>query len=105
MPASTIQLLESGLFPDRQSPKDVPNLHPETQDASRIVAPAGKFACTGSRACVGIQDITFLHVEGQRDAVCEPEYLCVGKMGLRHGADLPYNHLRVYRREVARKDS
>ena len=104
IPTSTIQLLEPGLFPDRQSPEDVPNHHPGTQSASQIVSPAREVACTPSGPCVSIQDITFLHIEGQRETAYEPEYLCVGKMWLRPGAGLPSDLPQVYRREVARKD-
>ena len=104
IPASTIQLLEFGLCSDHQSPDAVPNHCSGTQGASEIMSPAGGFACAGSGPCVSIQDITFLQVEGQRDAVCEPEYLCVGKMWLRPGAGLPFNLVQVYTREVARKD-
>ena len=104
IPASTIQLLDFGLFPHGQSPEDVPNHHGGTLGVSQIVFPPGKFACTGSGPFVSLQDITFLHVEAQRDAVGEPEYLCVGKMWLRPGSGLPFSLLKVYRSEAARKD-
>lgn len=53
--ASTIQLLDFGLVPDRQSREAVLNHYPETQSASRIVS-AEKVACTESEPCVSIQD-------------------------------------------------
>ena len=104
IPASTIQLLEFGLCSDHHSPDAVPNHCPGTQGASQTVSPAVKFANAGSGPSVNVQDIAFLHIEGQRDAVGEPEYLCLGNMWLRPGAGLPSDLLQVYRREVARKD-
>ena len=104
LPTSTIQLMGLSLGPDHQSPEPVPNHCLGTPSASQIVSPTGEVACAGSGPCVSIQDITFLHIEGRRETVCEPEYLCVGKMWLRPGAGLPSDLLQVYRREVARKD-
>jgi hypothetical protein len=104
IPTSTIQLLESGMISERQSPEAVPDHHPGTQSASRIGSPTREAACTRSGPCVGIQDITFLHVEGERETARGPEYLFVGKTWLRPGAGVPSDLLQVYRREVVRKD-
>jgi hypothetical protein len=97
MPASTIQLLESGLIPECPSPDAAPDYYPGIQRASRIASPGGKVACTGSGRCISIQDITSLHIEGQRETVYGPEYLCVGKMWLKADAGVPSDLLQFYR--------
>ena len=56
-------------------------------------------ACTES--CIGIQDITFLQVEGQRETADGPEYEFVAKMWLRPGAGIPLNLVHVYRGDIA----
>ena len=105
IPTSTIQLLEFGLCSDHHSPDAVPNHCAGTPSVGHIVSPTVEGACAGGGPCVSIQDITFLHVEGRRETVCEPEYLCVGKMWLRPGAGLPSSLLQVYRREFRPKES
>jgi hypothetical protein len=43
---------------------------------------------------VSIRDVTFLHVGGQRETACGPEYQFVGKMCLLAGASVPSDLLR-----------
>jgi hypothetical protein len=62
--------------------------------------PAREVTCTES--CIGIQDITFLRVEGQREAADTPEYQFVAKMWLQPSAGIPSNLVHIYRRDVAR---
>ena len=100
---STIRVLEHSMIPERQSPEAVRDCCLRTQGASRNMSPAREAACTERRPCVSIQDITFLHVEGQRATPCGPEYQFVGKMWLRPGAGVPPDLLQAYRREVARQ--
>ena len=101
---STIQLLESGMIPERQSPEAMTDHQLGSQSVSRIESPMRQAMCTGSGTCMGIQDISFLHIEGLRETVRGPEYLCVGKVWLQSSAGVPSDLLRTYRREAVRMD-
>jgi hypothetical protein len=67
------------MIPEFPSPEAVPDRYTGTQSASRLVSPADKDACTGSGPCVSIQNITFLHIEGQRETAYGPEYRVFGQ--------------------------
>ena len=56
-----------------------------------------------SRSCISLQDITFLRVEGQREAAGGLEYQFVAKIWLRPSAGIPSDLLHVYRRDVTRQ--
>ncbi len=77
---STVRILESSLVSARQSPKVVQVYHARTQTTSPIMFPAREVARTESGSCISIQDITFLRVEGQREAAGGPEYQFVTKI-------------------------
>jgi hypothetical protein len=102
-PASTIRLLESGMISECQSPEAVQGYDLQSQSTSRIVSPVRAVACAESGPRVSIRDITFLHVEGRREAAGGPKYLFVGKMWLPPGEGVPSELLEVYTREVAQK--
>ena len=72
IPASTIRVLEYSMISERQSPEAVRDCCPRSQSASRNMSPVGEVACTERRSCVSIQDISFLHVEGQRATPYDP---------------------------------
>jgi hypothetical protein len=103
IPTSIVRVLESSLTLARRSQKVVQGCCTRTQTASPITSPAREVACTESGSCIGIQDITFLRVEGQREAADGPEYQFVAKMWLQPGAEIPSNLLHVYRRDVTRQ--
>jgi hypothetical protein len=63
IPASTVPV-----------PEVVQGCRTQTQTASLIMLLAREVACTESRLCISIQDITFLRVKGQREAAYCPEY-------------------------------
>ena len=100
---STLRVLKSSLVSTRQSPEVVQGCYAQTQTTSPIMLPAREVTCTESRSCIAIQDITFLRVEGQREAANGPESHFVTKIWLRPGAGIPSDLLHAYRRDVARR--
>jgi hypothetical protein len=100
---STVRVLESSLISARQNPEVVQGYHARTQTASPVMLPAREVTRTESRSCISIRDITFLRVEGQREAASGPEYQFVTKIWLRPGAEIPSDLLHVYRKDVARQ--
>jgi hypothetical protein len=102
--SSPIPVLESGTILEGQSAEAVQECTPRAQIASRAVSPAGDFACPKRGSSVNVRDITFLHAEGHRETASGPEYQFVGKIWLRADVGVPFDLLRVYRREIARKE-
>ncbi|KAL2044546.1 hypothetical protein ABVK25_012399 [Lepraria finkii] len=100
-PASTTQLLESGTDTERQSQETV-HAHLRIRSASRVVSLAREVMRSHSESHVSVQDITFLHIEGQRETARGPEYLCVGKMWFKADAGVLSDLLQTYRKEIAR---
>jgi hypothetical protein len=99
----TVRVRESGLVSTCQSPEVAQSHYARTQTTSPIMSPAREVACMESRSYISLQDITFLRVEGQREAADGPEYQVVAKLWLQPGAGIPSDLLHVYRREVARQ--
>ena len=82
----------------------VQECRPRAQIESRAVSPARDFARPEGGIHVNVGDVTFLHVEGHRETASGPKYLFMGKMWLGADAGLPFDLLRAYTRDIARKD-
>jgi hypothetical protein len=92
------------MIPECQCAENRQECRQRTQSASPIVAPARDVARTERGLGPSIGDVTFLHVKGQRETASGPEYQVVYKIWLRADVGVPSDTLRVYRREIARKD-
>ncbi len=103
IPTSTVRVLESSLVSACRSQEVVQGCCTRNQTASPIVLPGREVYSSKRRSCIGIQDITFLRVEGQREAADGPEYQFVAKMWLQPGAGISSNLVHVYRRDVVRQ--
>lgn len=92
------------MIPECQCGENRQECRQRTQSASPIVAPARDVARTerGLGPCIG--DVTFLHIEGHRKTASGPEYQVVDKIWLGADAGVSSDTLRVYRREIARRD-
>jgi hypothetical protein len=102
--SSPIPVLESGTILEDQSAEAVQECTPRAQIASRAMSPARDFACPERGSSVNVRDVTFLHAEGHRETASGPEYQFVGKIWLRADVGVPFDLLRAYRREIARKN-
>ena len=70
---SATQLLGSSMVTESQSLEAVQDDHLRTQRVSRVVSPTREVLWRGSDLHISVQDIIFLHVEGQRETARDSE--------------------------------
>jgi hypothetical protein len=99
MPSSKSPLLTS----QRPSPEAVRD-RPRNDNVAQVVSPAEEVAAV-DRPHIGIEDVTFLRVEGQRETHRGPEYLFVGQTWLQPTTVPTSGLVDAFRRDASRQKS